>query len=209
MPTDLALANRAWESLMTAYTVLLRQFAAEDIWSDHGLSMREYDVLYTLSKFASGSQGALGAQGIRADQDSDAPELEHRAAEAKFAGARIGDLHRDVLLSQPALSRMVDRLAERGLVERVEDPTDGRAVRVQLSPAGRELQRSVGRAHARSVASAVSGALSDGEQRELSRLATALVERAGGSAPSISTAASTAQATQTVPSQTQAVRGEN
>ena len=42
------LANDAWESLLTAHAALMRQFAADGIWGD--LSMREYDVLYTLSK---------------------------------------------------------------------------------------------------------------------------------------------------------------
>ena len=42
------LANDAWEALLTAHAVLMKQFAAEDIWDD--VSMREYDVLYTLSK---------------------------------------------------------------------------------------------------------------------------------------------------------------
>ena len=42
------LANDAWEALLSAHAVLMKQFAAEDIWRD--VSMREYDVLYTLSK---------------------------------------------------------------------------------------------------------------------------------------------------------------
>ena len=42
------LANDAWEALLSAHAVLMKQFAAEDIWAD--VSMREYDVLYTLSK---------------------------------------------------------------------------------------------------------------------------------------------------------------
>ena len=41
-------ANDAWEAMLTAHAVLMKQFAAEDIWED--LTMREYDVLYTLSK---------------------------------------------------------------------------------------------------------------------------------------------------------------
>jgi hypothetical protein len=42
------LANDAWEALLSAHAVLMKQFAAEDIWTQ--ASMREYDVLYTLSK---------------------------------------------------------------------------------------------------------------------------------------------------------------
>lgn len=163
MATDVALANRAWESLMTAHTVRLRGFAAEGIWRAHGISMREYDVLYTLAKHEAG-----------------APVGENTGASA---GARIGDLQSDVLLSQPALSRMVDRLEDRGLVERVADMSDGRAVRVRLSPTGRETQRAVGRAHARSVARAVGGALTLDELHELQRLTAKLAATPAANPP--------------------------
>jgi DNA-binding MarR family transcriptional regulator len=48
MARDNITANTAWESLLAAHAALTRRFAAEPIWQD--LSMREYDVLYTLSK---------------------------------------------------------------------------------------------------------------------------------------------------------------
>lgn len=114
-------ANEAWESLMRAYAVLMKRFNAEDVWGD--LTMREYDVLYTLSK-------------------CDSP-------------LRMSELNRHVLLSQPALSRMVDRLVDRGLVHRCTDPGDRRGVRLSLTPDGREVQRQIGRPHARSVARAL------------------------------------------------------
>ena len=99
MPGRDVLANDAWEALLSAHAALMKQFAAEDIWEE--VSMREYDVLYTLSK---------------------CPEP-----------LRISELNRHVLLSQPALSRLVDRLAERGLVARQADPADGRGVRLALT----------------------------------------------------------------------------
>jgi DNA-binding MarR family transcriptional regulator len=142
-PAGPHLANDAWEALLSAHAVLMKQFAAEDIWTD--VSMREYDVLYTLSK-------------------CDAP-------------IRISELNRHVLLSQPALSRLVDRLAERGLVGRQPDPADGRSVLLSLTGAGRAVQRRVGRSHARSVAQAMTAGLDPGELRQLEavclKLATA------------------------------------
>jgi hypothetical protein len=48
MASRTRLANDAWEALLSAHARLMKQFATEDIWQD--LSMREYDVLYTLSK---------------------------------------------------------------------------------------------------------------------------------------------------------------
>ncbi len=130
------IANDAWEALLSAHAVLMKQFAAEDTWTD--VSMREYDVLYTLSK-------CPGPQ-------------------------RLGDLGRHVLLSQPALSRLVDRLADRGLVERCADPADGRSVRLSLTAAGRDLQRQVGRRHARSVARAMTAGLDPAGLRQLEAL---------------------------------------
>lgn len=50
---------------------------------------------------------------------------------------RIQDLSEQVLRSQSALSRMVGRLEGEGLVSRVVDPSDRRAVVVELTDAGR------------------------------------------------------------------------
>lgn len=140
---DLALANRSWESLLTAHAVVLRGFAAEPMWREHNLTMREYDVLYTLAKCGGPS--------------------------------RMGEIQRNVLLSQPGLSRLVDRLTARGLVERASDASDGRAVLVQLTPTGLRLQQDLGRAHARSVGRAVGSVLEAAELRELERLTAKLV----------------------------------
>ena len=128
MPGQGAPANDAWEALLSAHAALMKQFAAEDIWAE--VSMREYDVLYTLAK---------------------CPEP-----------VRVSELHR-----QPALSRLVDRLAERGLVERSSDPADGRGVLLSLTAAGRAAQRQVGRQHARGVARAMTAGLDPAELRQL------------------------------------------
>jgi len=139
-------ANDAWEALLSAHATLMKEFAAEDIWGE--LSMREYDVLYTLSK---------------------CPEP-----------VRIGELNRHVLLSQPALSRLVDRLAERGLVERKPDPADGRAIRLALTDAGRGLQRQVGLRHGSSVARAMADRLTPGELHELETICLKLADDTNG-----------------------------
>jgi DNA-binding MarR family transcriptional regulator len=139
------LANDAWEALLAAHAALMKQFAAEGIWAE--LSMREYDVLYTLAKCP--------------------------------APARISELNRHVLLSQPALSRLVDRLAGRGLVRREADPADGRGIRLFLTTAGRELQRRIGRQHARGVARAMTAGLDRDELRDLEAACLKLAGHAG------------------------------
>jgi DNA-binding MarR family transcriptional regulator len=70
-------------------------------------------------------------------------------------GLRITELGEDVLLTQPGMSRLVARLEARGLVQRVDDPDDGRACRIRLTEAGAALQRRVGLVHARHVAEAM------------------------------------------------------
>jgi len=133
-------SNDAWEALLAAHASLIKRFGAANVWED--ISMREYDVLYTLSK---------------------CPEP-----------VRLTELNRHVLLSQPALSRMVDRLAERGLIRREADPVDGRGVRLSLTDAGAALQRRVGRGHARDVARAMTAELTPTELRQLAEICSKL-----------------------------------
>jgi DNA-binding MarR family transcriptional regulator len=75
-------------------------------------------------------------------------------------GLRITALLDDVLLTQPGMSRLIARLENRGLVERFDDPDDGRACRVRLTGSGVRAQRAVGLAHGRHVAELMTRALS-------------------------------------------------
>ncbi len=88
---------------------------------------------------------------------------------------RICEIQSNVLLSQPALSRMIDRLTGRGLLARAADEQDGRAVRVSLTADGARVQREIGRAHAKSVAREVGARLTPDEMHELARLTRKLV----------------------------------
>ncbi|RGE23234.1 MarR family winged helix-turn-helix transcriptional regulator [Leucobacter sp. wl10] len=83
---------------------------------------------------------------------------------------RLCQIQDGVLLSQPALSRMIDRLVARGLLHRETDPDDGRAVRISLTEEGVRVQRETGRAHARSVGRELGAALSPDEMRTLREL---------------------------------------
>ncbi|NLU83645.1 MarR family transcriptional regulator [Rhodococcus sp. HNM0569] len=76
-------------------------------------------------------------------------------------GIRLSKLNRSVLLSQPALSRLVDRLTERGLLERKPAPGDGRGVVVCMTDEGRSVQKTLGRRHAREVDDALAGLTAD------------------------------------------------
>ncbi|MHA7133309.1 MarR family winged helix-turn-helix transcriptional regulator [Oerskovia turbata] len=119
-------AAEAWESLFRTQVALMRRFQADDIWEE--LTMREYDVLFTLSTCPDG-------------------------------GTRLRDLNEHVLVSQPSLSRMAERLEQRGLVERVPAPDDARGTIVRLTSEGARLQREIGRKHVRTISAYVGGAL--------------------------------------------------
>jgi DNA-binding MarR family transcriptional regulator len=59
-------------------------------------------------------------------------------------GSRITDLARHANITVQAMGELVDYLAERGYVERVPDPGDGRARLVRLTDRGREMYRLAG-----------------------------------------------------------------
>jgi DNA-binding MarR family transcriptional regulator len=131
------LAAETWESLFRSQVAVMRKLQAGSAFK--ALPVKEYDVLFTLSRCPSGQ-------------------------------LRLNEINDKVLLSQSSLSRLVDRLEKRGLVERTTAPDDGRGVLLSLTEAGRELQKSIGRDHVREIAQLVAPALTAEEQRELLRL---------------------------------------
>jgi DNA-binding MarR family transcriptional regulator len=90
---------------------------------------------------------------------------------------RMRDLNRHLLLTQPSVSRLVDRLVQRGLVVKESDPGDGRGTIVCLTDDGYSQFKRVAVLHAESIRKRVGGALNEDELRELARLSDKL--RAG------------------------------
>jgi DNA-binding MarR family transcriptional regulator len=87
---------------------------------------------------------------------------------------RIRDLNRHLLLTQPSVSRMVDRLVARGLVTKQSDPGDGRGTFVVLTDAGYSLFRRVAVVHAESITRHVGTALTTDQLRSMAKLTDAL-----------------------------------
>ncbi len=83
---------------------------------------------------------------------------------------RIRDLNRHLLLTQPSVSRLVDRLAHRGLVSKEPDPGDGRGTVVRLTDEGYDLFRRVAVRHADSIHRRVGSALTVEELKTLTAL---------------------------------------
>lgn len=87
---------------------------------------------------------------------------------------RIRDLNQHLLITQPSVSRLVDRLAVRGLVLKSTDPGDGRGTIVALTDEGYDLFRKVAVIHAEAIHKRVGTALSRDELETLRRLSDKL-----------------------------------
>lgn len=77
-----------------------------------------------------------------------------------------GEIGRQTMVTTGAITNRIDRLEERGLVERAFVPTDRRRVMIRLTVAGRELVDGVAESHY-AFESQLLSALGLGERREL------------------------------------------
>ncbi len=83
--------------------------------------------------------------------------------------ARLRDVTANMLVSQPSVSRLVDRMVARELITKCSDPTDGRGSLVSATEEGARLFRIAAAAHGRSIAARMSG-LTDAELETLRAL---------------------------------------
>jgi DNA-binding MarR family transcriptional regulator len=96
---------------------------------------------------------------------------------------RIRDLNKHLLLTQPSVSRLLDRLVARGLVSKSGDPDDARGTVVTLTAEGLAEFRRVGARHSRSIAQKMT-VLSPQELRDLTELSDKLRAGAPPTSPS-------------------------
>jgi DNA-binding MarR family transcriptional regulator len=87
--------------------------------------------------------------------------------------ARLRDVTSRMLISQPSVSRLVDRMVARDLIGKCADPQDGRGAIVRATDKGMSAFRRVATAHGRSIAERMS-VLSDAELAELEALTAKL-----------------------------------
>lgn len=83
---------------------------------------------------------------------------------------RMRDLNKHVLLTQPSVSRLIDRLVSRGYLRKLGDPDDRRGAIVELTDAGFALFRRVALEHMDTITARVGDALSDDELKQLTDL---------------------------------------
>ncbi|MFT4158247.1 MAG: MarR family transcriptional regulator [Microbacterium sp.] len=87
--------------------------------------------------------------------------------------ARLRDVTSNMLISQPSVSRLIDRMVARGLVAKCADPDDGRGALIRATDAGARTFRALATVHGRSIAERMSN-LDDDELRMLRDLAEKL-----------------------------------
>jgi DNA-binding MarR family transcriptional regulator len=90
-----------------------------------------------------------------------------RSAEGRL---RHRDLAARMLLAKHNLSRLVDRMAADGLLERLPVEDDGRGAHICLSRKGAELQRRMWPVYARSIARHFANRLDDDDIADLTRV---------------------------------------
>jgi len=87
--------------------------------------------------------------------------------------ARLRDITANMLISQPSVSRLVDRMVTRGLITKCSDPADGRGAMITATNEGVAAFRRLAAEHGRSIAERMS-VLSTEELEQLEQLTTKL-----------------------------------
>ncbi|ANG84196.1 MarR family winged helix-turn-helix transcriptional regulator [Microbacterium aurantiacum] len=90
--------------------------------------------------------------------------------------ARLRDVTANMLISQPSVSRLVDRMVSRGLLTKCADPDDRRGSLVTATDAGAAVFRRVASAHGKAIAERMSP-LDDAELAQLRDLTAKLRRR--------------------------------
>jgi DNA-binding MarR family transcriptional regulator len=87
--------------------------------------------------------------------------------------ARLRDVTANMLISQPSVSRLVDRMVARGLISKCADPDDGRGSLVRATEEGAATFRRIAASHGRAIAERMS-VLDDDELAQLRELTAKL-----------------------------------
>ena len=114
----------------------------------------------------------------------DLTPLEFGALEALYhrGDMLLGELQQKMLVTSGGITYLVDRLAEKGLVRRLECPTDRRARYASLTAKGTRLVKDIFPGHVAWMRRALQG-LTDAEQREATGLLRKLGRHAADTPP--------------------------
>jgi DNA-binding MarR family transcriptional regulator len=90
-----------------------------------------------------------------------------RLARAPGRALRMTDLADRVMLSPSGMTRLIDRLVSRRLVERQADPQDARVALASITDEGMRTLRSAARTHLRGIREHFTGALTEAQLRNI------------------------------------------
>lgn len=99
---------------------------------------------------------------------------------APETGLRPYEIERRVLITQSNISRLIDKLEERGLVERRACEEDGRGQHVVITTAGREMRRRMWPVYAKAIMEAVGRYLTEREAGTVRDLLAKLADQPRG-----------------------------
>lgn len=139
--------------------------------------MPEHDLSQYLAWLLASAhrQMKLGIAQSIADEDVNEEHWRILQVVSDEQGHSMGELAEKVLLNGPALTKNVDKLVSRGLVQRAQDAQDSRKVLLYISDRGLEmvgrLKRSVDAHH-----DAIEDALGPRNSKQLKRLLERLIE---------------------------------
>jgi MarR family 2-MHQ and catechol resistance regulon transcriptional repressor len=91
----------------------------------------------------------------------------------------LGEVQRRILVSSGGITYLVDRLTQKGLVERRECTEDRRARYAALTPAGEELIRDIFPGHAERLREALSGLSTEEKEQAIELVKTLGLAAAG------------------------------
>ena len=108
--------------------------------------------------------------GLREEFGTTLPRFDLMAQLERYAeGLKMNELSRLLMVTGGNVTAIVDQLEKEGLVERVDEPADRRAFRIQLTRAGQKTFAEMARAHEEWVVELLAG-MSRREQDDLLRL---------------------------------------
>lgn len=85
-------------------------------------------------------------------------------------GLRVKDLREHLLQNQSSVSRLIDRIAARGLLTKMKDPDDARGIIVELTDEGFHAFKIAADIHMKSISTRFDGVLNDAELATLIEL---------------------------------------
>ena len=92
------------------------------------------------------------------------------------AGLRPFEIERQILIAQSNISRLIDRLEEKGYVERRPCEDDGRGQRIVITLSGREMRKRMWPIYGKAITDAVGKHLSEREASSIAALLTKLTD---------------------------------